>query len=215
MLPPDATLLIYAYFFLLLYISAAALSVILVRRPPATAAPAMALHQRALLQSATATTTPAATLRTGLEAGMWAPLVSMLHRLSGIAVAGVPATATADYGTLLIGMFLVSLGVPLVLLVWVTASNPASSTILHPAKFMRPTLANLLVISATVAEAVQLSASTFQVCALVCASLPRGSCSPVVKTSIEWMLWRIPGSAVFGIKLHSLSTGIPVSRINH
>lgn len=176
MLPPDATLLIYSYFFLLLYISAAALSVILVPRPPAAAvaaAPEPAPHQRALLQSSPGEAA-AATLGTGLEAGVWAPLVRVLHRLGGMTFAGVPATATADYGTLLIGMFLVSLGVPLVLLVWVTASNPASSTILHPAKFMQPTLSNLLVLSATLAEAVQLSASTFQVCALVCAALALG-----------------------------------------
>lgn len=160
MLHPDVSLLIYAYFFLLLYVSAAALTVILVPRPPPgppVATPALAPHPRTLLTGASARNT-----WTGLEAAVWLPLVAALHRVSGLTRTTGLAVAD-DSGTLLIGTFLVSLGLPLVLLVWVTASNPASSTILHPAKFMRPTVSNLLVLSATVAEALQLSASTFQV----------------------------------------------------
>eukprot|EP00892_Ulva_mutabilis_P009323 jgi/Ulvmu1/6763/UM030_0099.1 len=177
MLPPDATLLIYMYFLLLLYLSAAALYLFLVPGPSDSRSDTRAQlpHTAA---AATSPTTPAATLshfahdpavdnRPGLEASIWLPVASMLRALSGAVDmhAAASAAAAADLGTLLIGVFLVSLGLPLVLLVWVTASNPASSTILHPSKFMRPTVSNLLVLSATVAEAVQLSASSFQVSA--------------------------------------------------
>lgn len=64
--------------------------------------------------------------------------------------------------SVLVSVFLVCLGVPTVAMVAVTAANPASATITRPAKHMRPTVANCLVLAATVAEAVQLSASTFQ-----------------------------------------------------
>lgn len=168
-LPPDATLLIYMYFLLLLYISAAALSVILVSRPwplEPGAPPPPASTRRGLLRGLEpAAAVPADGRTHGLEAAIWMPAVFVLRTLDALAPAAAePGGSAGDaYGMLLIGVFLVSLGLPLVLLVWVTASNPASSTILHPAKFMRPTVSNLLVLSATVAEAVQLSASTFQV----------------------------------------------------
>lgn len=185
-LPPDATLLIYMYFFLLLYIVAAALSLFLGARARKAAD---ALGPADADADAAAAPAPESgafeeTDRAGLEEGIWLPVMSALHSLDGLAS---NQGTRSGFGPLLIGVFLVVLGLPLVLLVFVTASNPASSTILHPSKFMRPTVSNLLVLSATVAEAVQLSASSFQVLhhALVLLPLSIIYCVDLVLCSIS------------------------------
>ena len=133
------------YFIALLYVSAAALRFIYNPTPPAAA---QSSHEP-------------------LAGWLWWPVAQVsasLLALEGVAVYGRHHTCMM----ILVSIFLVCLGVPTVCMVAVTATNPASSTIMRPAKHMRPTAANCLALAATVAEAVQLSASTFQVRPLPC-----------------------------------------------
>lgn len=147
-LPPDAVALIYLYFVFLLYVSAAALRFIY--HPEATPED----------MDAAANAAPVSTeIHTGF---FWWPATQVSAHVMQLKASFIQLNGHSTR-MVIVGMFLVSLGLPTVLMVAITATNPASATISRPAKYMRPTVSNFLVLAATVAEALQLSASTFQV----------------------------------------------------
>ena len=137
MLSPDLVIYIHLYFFLLLYITTSALYLLLYAYAEEDE------HSHAIFR-------------------YFANFVlSSVRSVHFDAVSGT--TYHYDRNDHLVWWFICTLGLPVVILIVMTGSNPGSATILRPAQFMRPTIPNLLVIVSTLLEGFQLSATTFQV----------------------------------------------------